>query len=147
MARTVEGTTETLNALLEGEISAAETYEQALEKVGQEPEAQELRQIHREHTEAISKLRDQVVKHGGEPSQDSGAWGTFAKSVEGAAKLFGDAMAIRALKQGEEKGLRDYDDALGDENLPEDIQAMIRDNLRPQQQAHIRTLDRIIEQM
>lgn len=147
MRRTVEGTTETLNALLEGEISSVETYQQALEKVGDDPEAAKLREIHQDHTEAVAKLRDHVVRHGGEPSEDSGAWGAFAKTIEGAAKLLGNATAIRALKQGEEKGLRDYDDALSDENLPEDAQTLIRDQLRPRQRAHIETLDRIIERM
>jgi uncharacterized protein (TIGR02284 family) len=147
MRKTVEGTTETLNALLEGEISAVETYQQALGKVGDDPEAEKLREIHQDHTDAVAKLRDHVVKHGGEPSEDSGAWGTFAKTIEGAAKLLGDATAVRALKQGEEKGLRDYDDALSDENLPQDCQTLIRDELRPRQRSHIETLDRLIERM
>lgn len=147
MRKTVEGTTETLNALLEGEISSVETYQQALERVGDDPEAEKLREIHRDHTEAVAKLREHVVKHGGEPSEDSGAWGTFAKTIEGAAKLMGNATAMRALKQGEEKGLRDYDDALSDEDLPQECQTLIRDELRPRQRAHIETLDRILDRM
>jgi uncharacterized protein (TIGR02284 family) len=144
MRKTMEFT-ETLNSLLEGEISAVETYEQALEKVGSEPGAEELRKIHQNHTDAISKLREHVTKHGGQPSTDSGAWGSFARTVEGVAKLFGDATALRALKQGEEKGLRDYDDALSDEELPQDCQTLIRDELRPRQRSHIHTLERLIE--
>src|SRR5690242_15871808 len=99
-----QGISDTLNGLLRGELSATETYQQALAKVGDEAGAEQLRRIHREHREAANTLRQHVHMYGGKPDQDSGAWGAFAKAVEGAAKLFGNDAALKALKEGEEKG-------------------------------------------
>src|SRR5262245_56665542 len=109
-----------LNSLLRGEISATETYQQALAKVGSEPGASELRRIHDEHRETANTLRQHVHQHGGKPDQGSGAWGAFAKAVEGAARLLGNKAALKALKEGEEHGIKEYEEALSDPDLPAD---------------------------
>jgi uncharacterized protein (TIGR02284 family) len=134
----------TLNSLLRGEISATETYQQALAKVGNEPEANELREIHHDHREAANTLRQHVHTHGGEPDQDSGAWGVWAKTVEGTAKLFGDKAAIKALKEGEEHGIKLYEGALKEPTLPTDCQTLIRSTFLPKTRAHVQTLDRLL---
>src|SRR3954453_8494898 len=60
-----------VNDLLEGELAATETYQQALAQVGDEPGAEELRRIHVEHREAANRLRQFVRELGGEPAQSS----------------------------------------------------------------------------
>jgi uncharacterized protein (TIGR02284 family) len=140
------GHIDTLNSLLRGELAATETYQQALAKVGDSgPGSAELRQIHVEHREAANTLREHVRKHGGTPDHGSGAWGVFAKAVEGTAKLFGNAAALKALKEGEERGIKDYENALNDATLPADCQTLIRTQLLPQTQSHIPVLDRLME--
>jgi uncharacterized protein (TIGR02284 family) len=134
----------TLNSLLRGEISATETYQQALEKVGDDPGAADLRRIHVEHREAANTLRQHVHSHGGKPDQGSGAWGTFAKAVEGVAKVFGNTAALKALKEGEEHGLKQYESALKDPNLPADCHSLISSQLLPQTREHIAMLDRVM---
>src|SRR5438093_12948373 len=104
-------TPETLSSVHRGEISATETYQQALAKLGDTKGATELRRIHIEHREAANLLRQHVRGHGGKPDKGSGAWGTFAKAVEGTAKLLGDDAALKALKEGEEHGVKEYEDA------------------------------------
>jgi uncharacterized protein (TIGR02284 family) len=143
-AATTTAHVDTLNSLLRGEIAATETYQQALTKVGNEPEAMPLRRIHVEHREAANTLRQHVHKHGGKPDQDSGAWGMFAKTVEGAAKIFGDTAALKALKEGEEHGVKQYEEALKDGDLPADCQTLIRTTLLPQTREHISALDRMM---
>src|SRR4051812_3723153 len=118
-----------LNSLLRGELAATETYQQALAKVGDEQGAEQLRQIHHEHRSAANTLRQEVHKHGGQPDQDSGSWGAFAKALEGTAKLFGNAAALKALKEGEERGLKDYESALKDASLPSDVTSLIQNTL------------------
>jgi uncharacterized protein (TIGR02284 family) len=140
--------TNQLNSLLRGEMSAIETYRQALEKVGDSaPTAHvdQLRAIQRDHRDAADRLWREVERHGGKPSEGSGPWGTFAKTVQGAAKLFGDKAALKALKEGEEHGLKDYEDALTKE-LPADVLTAIRQFI-PKQREHITVLDRLIEQV
>jgi uncharacterized protein (TIGR02284 family) len=141
---TSEHTLATLNALLRGEIAATESYQQAFEKLGNDPMAINLRQIHVDHREAANALRQHVHSHGGEPDQGSGVWGTFAKLVEGTATAFGATTALKALKEGEEHGKSDYQDALQDAQMPEDCKTLIASRLLPQADNHIATLHRLL---
>jgi uncharacterized protein (TIGR02284 family) len=101
---------DTLNSFLRGEISAVETYRQALEKLTDSRARSELEECARSHEQRVEKLRAQVIRLGGQPEKTSGAWGGFAKLVEGGAKLFGEKAAIAALEEGEDRGLRLYKD-------------------------------------
>ena len=141
--------TNVLNSLLRGEMSAIETYRQAIEKLGSDPHdpwIEELRALQRDHRDAADALWPHVEQHGGKPSEGSGPWGSFAKAVEGVAKLLGNTGALKALKEGEEHGLKDYEDALQDHNLPADCQALIR-GILPKQRAHIAVIDRLMERV
>jgi uncharacterized protein (TIGR02284 family) len=133
-----------LNSLLRGEISAKETYTQAIDKLAKEgdPDVEVLRQIAREHTGAVERLRDAVRRAGGTPDESSGAWGSFAKSVEGTAKAFGEKAALKALKEGEEHGLKDYQEALDD--VDSSARQVIAGELIPAQQRHIQVLDSLL---
>ena len=133
-----------LNKLLRGEISAIETYQQALEKLDDTKNATEIRRLHDEHIQAANVLRRHVHEHGGQPDKGSGAWGAFAKAVEGTAKLFGNAAAMKALKEGEEQGVSDYESALKDGDLPADCKELIQTRLLPQTRAHIPVLDHLM---
>jgi len=144
MATMMEEATGTLNKLLRGEISAIETYRQALEKLDDSKNAMEIRRIHDEHIDAANVLRRHVHDHGGHPDKGSGAWGAFAKAVEGTAKLFGNAAAMKALKEGEEQGVSDYESALKDDNLLQDCKNLIQTKLLPQTRAHIPVLDHLM---
>src|SRR5690349_6947927 len=93
-----------LNSLLRGEIAAAENAA----NVGL------LRQIQEEHGRAAQGIRDRITELGGEASDTSGAWGVWAKTVQGTMNLFGDASSLKTLKEGEEHGLKDYHEALDD---------------------------------
>jgi uncharacterized protein (TIGR02284 family) len=137
-------TISTLNSLLRGELSAIETYEQALAKLGASMGAGELRQIQSEHREAAAALRAQIQEHGGQPDQGSGAWGAFARTVEGTAKLFGAHAALKALKEGEEHGIKQYEAALRDQNFPRAFETEVAGRLLPRARAHLAALDRMI---
>lgn len=141
---TVEERIEPLNSLLRGELAALETYQQALAKVSNEPGAFELRHLETQHREAAELLRQHIVQHGGKPATDSGAWGTWARAVEGTAKLFGNAAALRALKEGEEHGVSSYESALQNQDLDPDARELIAATLLPRTRAHIPVLDRFL---
>ena len=138
----------TLNGLLRGEMAALETYVQALEKLGEEsgPGAAELNRIQLDHRDAADALWHFIEEHGGEPSKGAGAWGAFAKAVEGTSKLLGNKAALKARKEGEEHGLKEYEEALKDKDLPADGQALVR-GLLAKQREHIVTLDRLLERV
>jgi hypothetical protein len=104
---------DTLNSILRGEISAVETYDQAIEKLdGDASVASQLRQCRTSHEQRVTMLREEISRRGGEPSDGSGPWGAFAKLVEGGAKAFGKKAAIAALEEGEDHGLKQYRDDL-----------------------------------
>jgi bacterioferritin (cytochrome b1) len=135
-----------LNSLLRGEIAAAETYRMAIDKVaGSESGSMEaglLREIQEEHGRAAQTIRDRIRELGGEAADSSGAWGVWAKTVQGTMSLFGDASSLKALKEGEEHGLKDYHDAIP--SLDVTSQQLVQNQLIPQQQRHIDLLDQMI---
>lgn len=131
------------NRLLRGELSALETYRQTIRKFEGDPAVTTLRQIQAEHEYAAELLRNNVLEMGGEPSTDSGAWGAFANSVQGIAKLFGESTALTGLQQGEEHGLDDYEDALEDDDVMASCKEMIRAELMPRTRQHISSLQEL----
>jgi hypothetical protein len=97
-----------LNKFLRGELSAVETYRLALERLGASPLTADLQENKRSHEQRVEMLRSQILRLGGRCADDSGAWGGFAKLVEGGAKLFGEKAAVAALEEGEDHGLKLY---------------------------------------
>ena len=138
---------EQLNSLLRGEISAVQTYDQAIRRIGDDfgPEAAELRRIAQEHGEHAQDLRARVRTLGGDPDDSAGAWGTLVQAVEGTARLFGDPAALKALREGEEHGLRDYRDALSE--LDVESRRLVQDALLPAQLRHIQALEGMIQRV
>jgi len=121
-----------LNSFLRGEMSALETYDQAIEKLGDEPMlAETLRTCRSSHDRRVSALKAEVQRLGGTPAEGSGAWGAFAKLVEGGAKLFGKSAAISALEQGEDHGRDDYKDDL--DKLSPAVRDFVKQQLQPEQ--------------
>jgi uncharacterized protein (TIGR02284 family) len=136
-----------LNSFLRGEISAAETYRMAIDKVADSDTSHVasvglLREIQEEHGRAAQALRDRIRELGGEPSDSSGAWGAWAKTVQGTANLFGDSSALKSLKEGEEHGLKDYHEGLDD--IDATSAELVQNQLIPAQQRHISLLDTLI---
>jgi len=139
-----EQSVEQLNRLLRGELSAIETYEQALQKVKDVSATDTLRRIAEDHRSAADILRQHVSLFGGTPDQDSGAWGVWARTVEGTAALLGDTVALKALKEGEEHGLKEYQDVASDESIAFQCRNLINSDLLTRQRQHIGTLDRVM---
>jgi uncharacterized protein (TIGR02284 family) len=136
---------DTLNSLLRGEMAAVETYQQALEKLRDTKARPELERMLGEHRDAVHTLREHIGDRGWEPDQSAGAWGAFAKAVEGTAKMFGARAALKALKEGEEHGVKQYQASL-DDMLPAGSHAVVS-TLLNQTQSHIAALDRLLAGM
>lgn len=121
-----------LNSFLRGEMSALETYDQAIEKLKDEPAlAETLRNCRTSHDRRVTALKAEVRRLGGEPAEGSGTWGAFAKLVEGGAKVFGKSSAVSALEQGEDHGRDDYSRDL--EKLSPAIREFVQRQLQPEQ--------------
>lgn len=140
--------TDELNSCLRGELAAIETYEQALEKsrteYGSDPKFQQLEKMLRNHEQAATLLQSLVRQTGGEPDTDSGAWGTWANTVMGASRLFGDKAALKALKEGEESGIKQYRGLIDDTDTPADVRDAAM-KLMKNDKEHCTRLDTMME--
>jgi len=133
-----------LNALLRGEVAAVETYDLVIPKFEGQPQAADLEHIRAEHADAAEMLRDRVRHFGGDPAETSGAWGKFTAAVTGAAKMFGPATALGALKQGEDHGIGQYERAVADPEIATADKELIRVRLLPRCRCHVAELERMI---
>jgi demethoxyubiquinone hydroxylase (CLK1/Coq7/Cat5 family) len=127
-----------LNEFLRGELSAVETYRQALEKIESGGTRLQLEQCRRSHEERVALLRQSIATSGGQPASTSGAWGSFAKLAEGGAKVFGEKAAIAALEEGEDHGLKLYRNDV--EKLDATARELVRTDLLPAQERTHRAL-------
>jgi hypothetical protein len=139
------GEIDLLNDLLKGERSAVETYGQALDKLGAQASLRDLGRISEEHRQAVKLLERCIDERGGKPVSSSGAWGSWAQTVEGTAKVFGTKAALKALKEGEEHGIGQYEQAAQDSKLDADTRTLISTTLVPQTRMHVSMLDRLME--
>jgi len=98
-----------LNSFLRGEISAVETYTIALDRLKLESTARSrLDACLQSHAERVALLKARIESLGGQPAAGAGPWGAVTRAIEAGATALGDRAAIAALEQGEDHGLRDY---------------------------------------
>jgi hypothetical protein len=126
-----EHSIQTLNAFLRGEIAAVETYRKALERLQSRDTEEELRACLASHERRVEALARQIRALGGEPAEDSGAWGAFARLAEAGAAAIGDEAAIALLEEGEDHGLKLYLDDVG--KLDRDTRKQIEREILPEQ--------------
>ena len=135
-----------LNSLLRGEISAAETYRSVLERMdaaGHTAHVPALLEMQTEHGRSCQLLRGRIDDLGGMPADNSGVWGIWVQTVQTTLSLLaGDAGGLRALREGEEHGQRDYETALNEVDAV--TAQLIQDRLLPAQQKHLSALDRML---
>lgn len=135
-----------LNEILRGEYSALEAYKQVLEKIEANGFVDDLRRIQSEHQEAAITLKNLITELDGKADDNSGAWGIFAKTITGAASLFGDNASIKILKEGEEHGLKQYEEycaTIESDAIPS-LKNLIITRYIPQQKDHIQTLNQMM---
>jgi len=116
-----------LEALCRGELAAVETYNTALSSASLGTFRSQLIQCQRSHQNRVHLLGWRIHLLGGTPPESSGAWGVFAKAVEGAATVIGERAAISALEEGEDHGLNEYRSRIGalDADTRDFIQARV----------------------
>ena len=107
-------TIDQLNSFLRGEISAVETYKIAIPTLTKSTFVAALRDNLASHEDRVRLLRAEIMRYGGTPAEGSGAWGAFAKFIEGGAAALGESAAVVVLEEGEDHGRNDYQRALDD---------------------------------
>jgi len=135
---------ETLNHLLQGEVSAVETYTQAMNRFDDLEVISELQAVRDEHSRAVRALRDQIIKLGAAPAENSGAWSTFNVAGLDTIEAIGPATVLAVLCQGEEHGLREYEAALDRDDLQFESQRLIRTRLLPGCRSYVEKLNALL---
>lgn len=134
-----------LNSFLRGEISAVETYRQALDHLKTTTHRAELVSCQQSHEQRAAILAEHIRKLGGTPAASSGAWGSFAKLVEGGAAALGEKTAIAALEEGEDHGNRDYQADLS--KLDTGTRSIIETRVLPLQRTSHATISALKKQL
>jgi demethoxyubiquinone hydroxylase (CLK1/Coq7/Cat5 family) len=120
-----------LNSFLQGELSAVETYQRAIEKLDRSQYRGILENCWRSHVRRAELLEGEVRRLGGQPAQSSGPWGALSRLIGGGAAILGEKTAIAALEQGEDNRRDEYRRDLG--RLPDDIRHFVESTVLPEQ--------------
>lgn len=136
--------TETLNHLLQSEVSAVETYTQAMNRFDDLEVISALQAVRDEHARAVRALRDQIIEFGATPLDTPGSWGSFDVLVSDDSEEIGPATVLALLCQREEHGLREYEAALGRSDLHLNSQRLICSKLLPGCRAHVEKLNALL---
>jgi len=137
---------ECLNGLLRGEISAVETYGQALQKLDEPNLAPTLREAQTCHQKRVLLLQNKIASMGGQPSEGAGAWGAFANFMQGSAAAMGSTPSVDMLEEGEDHGLKAYRDEC-DKCDSVAVRRFIEDELVPAQErthSQVRNLKKLL---
>lgn len=137
-----EGEATQLDDLMRGEMAAMKAYDTAIKETKNAKEKTTLEAIRKDHEKAVATMKKYAA---GKPeiledTKSAGAWGTFAEAWTKTRSLTGNGGALNALRQGEEHGINEYEEALKDDNVPKALKDQIRAELLPQQKKHIETL-------
>ena len=133
-----------LEKILRGEVAAVEAYRQVLENFRDYRHANDLRRIQFEHERAVDFWKDQLRMQEPIVEETSGPWGKIVETFVGAAKLLGDGATLRALKDGEEHGLKEYHELLEQDHLNEESVSFSKSVCLSLQRQHIFTLESLI---
>ncbi len=133
---------EDLNALLKGELSAVETYSQALPRVESKIIASVLSDCLASHEKRVGALTNAIRGFGGTPESDSGVWGSWAKVLSGGASVFGDDATVVALEQEEDAQSSEYEWRLV--RMHGDHRNLVKEELLPEQQRYRSMLSELL---
>lgn len=122
---------DTCNSLLRGEISAVETYGQAISKFESPQRTKPLEQLRASHIVSVRRLSHNVNSIGGHAVKSSGSWGTVANTFQAAANLISYEAAVDSLITGEQHGRKQYETALADPTIPDGCRELILSELLP----------------
>ena len=142
---TYQDSIDQLASFYRGELSAVETYRQAMRVTQQSWVLTQLRANMASHEERARILRQRIVDLGGIPPEDSGPWGAFATTVQGAAAAINARAALSILEEGERHGLADYRADLG--KVDHESLRMLENRVIPQQSQTYDSLHRIVESL
>ena len=126
-------------------MSAVQSIDAILKNINDRNEQQKLTSIRMDHQKAVGLLNR---FSGGDVKGDvtsSGPWGTLTSAFTGGASFFGDKAALNALKVGEQHGINEYQEALKSDDVNLELKEVIRSELIPQQEQHLKMINGFLQ--
>lgn len=136
-----------VSELIRGEMSAVKSIDTVLGKIRDTKDIETLRSLREDHVRAIDKLKRYAGSdfRENEEVRSSGPWGNFTSAFAGGASFFGDKVAIKALKLGEEHGCNEYRELLKNSSISPEVRQVVENELLPQQERHLSTISKYLQ--
>lgn len=128
--------------LLGIELSAFETYTQAIDDFHDDPERSILLANRSRHAANIDCLMDHLATLGAEMDSATRANANFSKAVEGVSMTFGESAAMMALEAGEAATLKVCRQAMFDSEIPSTLKEDLRGRLIPRLEKNVAELEK-----
>lgn len=138
---------ETIDTLLQNELSATATYQLFFEKFrykDQFAKSKLLLAIYQSHLDAVASLQTHIRKLGGHPAERSLAWDAWTNMLQHCTNKPAEQIALTVLQTVEKRGEADYENILKHRELPSIITYLIQWKLLLVQKSHSRVLDRLL---
>lgn len=137
---------DTLNELMQEEISAVATYAQAERKASGHPIRNELKNLRAAHAASAQNLKKWLPQESApdRPADEGRVWQSWRRlaDAKGSSR---NAALLEALIEGEEFLASLYEDAMRDDALDFSTKQSIDSQLIPRSQAHLDLLERLRE--
>lgn len=134
-----------VDELIRGEISAVESVSAVLKRIDDAREKSALEQMLKDHQRAVESLKRFAEPKFEAKAQTSGPWGALTTAFAGGASFFGDKAALKALKIGEQHGLNEYNEAMKDGSINQEVRKLIQSELVPNQERHLKMIDQYMQ--
>lgn len=136
---------ERLNNLMMLDHDAVDAYQQAIDRMKSEFCKQKLREFQADHRRHIADLKDCVVRYGGQPKDRRDIKGFFIKGMTAIQSMMGDEMALVAMRTNEKLTNSEYQKAVDDRTIPEDVAKVLVKN-RGDEARHLAWVEQAIDQ-
>lgn len=134
-----------VDELIRGEISAVESINAVLGKIKDTTEKSALEQMLQDHQHAVDNLKRFAEPEFEAKADSSGPWGAMTTAFAGGASFFGDKAALAALRVGEQHGLDEYQEAIKDDSINQEVRTLIQNELLPNQKKHLQTINQYMQ--
>jgi len=134
-----------LNSLLMLDHDAVDAYQQAIDRIKSEYCRSQLRAFQADHRQHITDLKECITRYGGKPQDRRDVKGFFIKGMTAMQSMMGDEMALKAMQTNEKLTNKNYQEALDDRSLPDDVRSIVAKN-RADEARHLDWINQALSQ-
>lgn len=134
-----------LNDLLMLDHDAVNAYEQAIKRFHSTLCRDKLREFQGDHRRHIVDLKACIENYGGTAKDRADIKGFFIKGMTAIQSMAGDEMALKAMHTNERITNRQYEDALKDLSMPNDVRDLVQRN-RSDEARHLAWIEEALAQ-